>query len=403
MKVLQLCHRIPFPANDGGNIAMQSIADAMMTQGVSLKMLALNTRKHFIDIKSLPHDVVSKYQLEAVPIDTSIQAKDAFLNLFTSESYNVKRFYSPHFEEKLSAVLKKEDFDVVVLESIFMTPYISAVRKLSKAKIVLRAHNIEHIIWQRLASNEKNPLKKSYLALLAKRLQKYEVDIIASLDAILPITPDDAKSFTQLGSKVPMRIIPVGIDTSKYLNQRNADSEILLFHLGSMDWRPNLEGVKWFLEDCWNWIHEKFPTLKLYLAGKHFPADLIARNDPGVICEGEVKDSDAFMNDKQIMIVPLKSGGGMRVKIIQGMALGKTIISTTIGAEGIEYTDKVNVLIADTPAEFLSAVEKCLSDKNYCLQIGNEAHKLALEKYSNKNIGNMLSSFFKSLTTKNLS
>jgi glycosyltransferase involved in cell wall biosynthesis len=268
---------------------------------------------------------------------------------------------------------------------------------MSKAKIVLRAHNIEHIIWQRLASNEKNPLKKFYLALLAKRLQKYEVEVLELLDAILPITPDDAKSFTQLGSKVPMQIVPVSIDTSKYHNQRNAESEISLFHLGSMDWRPNLEGVKWFLEDCWNWIHEKFSTLKLYLAGKHFPADLIARNDPGVICEGEVKDSDAFMNSKQIMIVPLKSGGGMRVKIIQGMALGKTIISTTIGAEGIAYTDKVNILIANTPDEFLSAVEKCLSDKNYCLQIGSEARKLALEKYSINVVGRDIVQFLKSV------
>jgi len=402
MKVLQLCHRIPFPANDGGNIAMQSIADALISQGVSLKMMALNTQKHFIDIQSLPPDVARKYQLEAVPIDTSIHAKDAFLNLFSSESYNVKRFYSPLFEEKLSAVLKNEDFDVVIMESIFMTPYITAVRKLSKAKIILRAHNVEHIIWQRLASNERNPLKKYYLALLAKGLRKYEVDLLSSLDAILPITRDDANIFTKLGSKAPMQIIPVGIDLSNNQDQSADASQLSLFHLGSMDWRPNLEGVKWFLEDCWNWIHEKFPTLKLFLAGKHFPEDLISRKDPGVICEGEVKDAHAFMKGKQIMIVPLKSGGGMRVKIIHGMALGKTIISTTIGAEGIDYSDKVNILIANSPAEFLSTIEKCLSDKNYCLQIGKEACRLAADKYSNENIGKLLSSFFKSLLTKNL-
>ena len=93
-----------------------------------------------------------------------------------------------------------------------MTPYISAIRKLSKAKIVLRAHNVEHIIWQRLASNEKNPLKKYYLGLLARRLQKYEMSVFRSLDAILPITHDDAKIFTTLGSKAPMQNIPVGID-----------------------------------------------------------------------------------------------------------------------------------------------------------------------------------------------
>ena len=116
-----------------------------------------------------------------------------------------------------------------------------------------------------------------------------------------------------------------------------------------------------------------------------------------MVCEGEVNDAHAFMRGKQIMVVPLKSGGGMRVKIIEGMALGKTIISTCIGAEGIIYADNKNILIADTPVEFLTVVEKCMADKKFCLNIGTEARNLVREKYSNEMIGRQTVLFFRSL------
>jgi len=398
MKVLQLCHRIPYPANDGGNIAMLAMADALSSQGVRVKMLALNTLKHWVQPETLPEKLISTYNIESVSIDTGIRIKDAFLNLFSSESYNVKRFYSPAFEKKLIEVLKQDSFDVILLESLFMTPYISAIRKYSKAKIVLRSHNVEHVIWERLAENEKNPLKKFYLGLLTKRLRNYEVETLSHIDAVLAITDDDKSFSTNLNSALPVLTTPVGINMEQYPDQSDASTSLSLFHLGSMDWRPNLEGVTWLLDEVWKNIHDKFPALKLFLAGRNFPSEIRDRKDAGVTCEGEVKDAHAFMLGKQIMVVPLKSGGGMRVKIIQGMALGKTIISTSIGAEGIEYTNNKNILIANTPDEFLSAVEKCISDNKFCFQIGKEARKLAIEKYSNDMVGYNVLQFLKAIT-----
>ena len=395
MNVLQLCHRVPFPANDGGNIAMISLADSLISQSINLKMLTLNTKKHEVNLNSISEKIRSKYHLESVPIDTDIRPLDAFLNLFSSESYNVKRFYSTEFKNKLSEVLRATVYNVVLIESIFMAPYIDAIRRASSAKIILRSHNVEHIIWQRLAMNEKNLLKQSYLSLLTKRLKSFEIEIINTVDAILPITVDDEKQLKGFGCKVPMQVTPVGIDTSEYPDQVNEQSELSLFHLGSMDWRPNLEGVQWFLNDCWKMIHEKFPTLKLFLAGRGFPQSLMEREDANVKCEGEILDAQEFMRGKQIMIVPLKSGGGMRVKIIQGMALGKTIISTTIGAEGINYTDGKNILIADTAQEILLQLQKCLNDKSFCFSIGQEARNLIGSNYSNDAIGKSVVDFLK--------
>ncbi len=395
MKVLQLCHRVPFPANDGGNIAMISLADSLISQGVFLKMLSLNTRKHHVRMNSLSEKTKSKYNIESVNIDTSVTPLAAFLNLFSKDSYNVKRFFSKDFEKKLTDVLKGNSWDVVLAESLFMLPYLDTIRKNSSAKIVFRAHNVEHIIWERLAVNEKKSLKRNYLSLLAKRLKEYELQIIHKVDAILPITADDAKLFEEFECTIPMKVVPAGIDISEYPDQINEKQEVCLFHLGSMDWRPNMEGVQWFRDECWESIHKKFPNLFLFLAGRGFPKSLMQQSPPNVFCAGEIFDARKFMMDKQIMIVPLKSGGGMRVKIVQGMALGKTIISTTIGAEGINYTNGKDILIADTCSEFLQQVEKCMLDKAFCFSIGREARKLATEKYSNEVIGKVVMEFLK--------
>jgi polysaccharide biosynthesis protein PslH len=393
MRILQLCHRVPYPMTDGGNIAMMNIADALTSQGTEIKMLALNTTKHRVDLRSIPSDVINKYSIEAINTDTAIKIGSALINLFSNDSYNVIRFYNAAFEEKLRQLLKSSPFDIVLLESIFMTPYIRCIRQNTTAKIVLRAHNVEHIIWQRLTNSEKNILKRSYLSLLTKRLKTYETGILNKVDAILPITPDDKFILLKMGCLVPMHVTPVGVNLSQYPKQADDGTDLSLFHLGSMDWMPNIEGVNWFLNDCWQKIHEKFPGLKLHLAGRGFPPALMDNAPHNVICEGEIADAKSYMKGKQIMIVPLKSGSGMRVKIIQGMALGKTIISTTIGAEGIDYTDGKDILIADSPEEYLQQIEKCMSQPALCYSIGNAARELVAEQYSNEAIGKGVKDF----------
>ncbi len=395
MRILQLCHRIPYPMTDGGNIAMMNLAESLSTQGAEIKIFALNTVKHRVDLSSLPKDILEKYSIEAINVDTTVKIKGAFINLLSSDSYNIVRFYNAAFEEKLRQLLIESAYDIVLLESIFMTPYIDCIRKYSKAKIVMRAHNVEHIIWQRLAKSESGILKKPYLSFLTKRLKAYEVNIINKVDAILPITPDDEKLLLKLGCFVPLHVTPVGVNMIDYPNQIDNSTELSLFHLGSMDWMPNIEGVNWFLKDCWPAIHSAFPLLKLFLAGRGFPSALMNNAPDNVICEGEIANAQKYMSGKQLMIVPLKSGSGMRVKIVQGMALGKTIISTSIGAEGINYTKDKDILIADSPAEFLQQIEKCIINPAMAIEIGSKARDLVAKEYSNEAIGKDVIDFLK--------
>jgi glycosyltransferase involved in cell wall biosynthesis len=396
MKILQICHRIPYPPLDGGNIAMLNLADSLHKAGCKLRLFALNTSKHHVDPSTLPSFFTSDFNFESEEIDTSLGVIGILKNFFTDSSYNVDRFYSKTVEEKLIGILKSEKFDLVQLETLYTAPYIDSIRRHSKAKIVLRAHNSEHIIWERLAKLEASPLKKWYLNFLATRLKKYELNTLQKVDAIVPITKIDAAVFKYSGYKGPLLSIPLGIDLKNYpLEEFN--QELSLFHLGSMDWMPNQEAIRWFLFSVWPAVHKKFPALRLHLAGRGFPSDLLVMKIPGVHMQGKVDDANRFMLDKQIMIVPLLSGSGMRVKIIQGMALGKTIISTGIGAEGIDVRDGYNILIADTPAAMLEKIEMCLSDPERCRQIGLNGRKFITENYSNEVIGEKLRSFYEEL------
>jgi glycosyltransferase involved in cell wall biosynthesis len=396
MKILQMCIRVPYPPTDGGSIAMYSLGQSLIKQGAEVKILAMNTTRHYVKLDTLPAEYKMKTKIEAVNIDTRIKPFDAFKNLFSNKSYNIKRFDNLSFHQKLRSVLAGEKFDVVQFESLFAGPYLQTVRENSKAKCVLRAHNIEHLIWQRMAATDKNFLKKKYLRLLASRLKKYESEIIGKFDALLPMTKEDAKIFTGMNSAVPQKIIPIGLDPHIYSYDENRPRELSIFHLGSMDWMPNQEAVDWFLENCWQEIKKKLPSLKLYLGGRGFP-DSLKIDDRQIIYDNTVSNAVDYMKNKSMMIVPLLSGSGMRVKILQAFALGLPVVSTSIGAEGIECTDGENIVIADAPADFSNAILKLMNDTLLRKKIGSNARNLFMEKYSSERIARHVIQFYESL------
>jgi glycosyltransferase involved in cell wall biosynthesis len=187
------------------------------------------------------------------------------------------------------------------------------------------------------------------------------------------------------------------VDVNDYPFTTKIPEQFSVFHLGSMDWMPNLEAVDWFLNNVYEKLIRHIPEIKIYLAGKDMPQRIKEIANRNLIVMDRIEDSKGFMNDKSLMIVPLLSGGGMRVKIIEGMALGKPIVSTTVGAEGINYTTQKNILIADTPDDFISAIVKFKNDKEFCKSIGENARKLVEKEYDNKVIGRELLNFYEKL------
>ncbi|MCK4679052.1 MAG: glycosyltransferase [Bacteroidales bacterium] len=394
MNVLLLCNKSPFPPKEGGPIAMNAVIEGLIRANHHVKVLAINTNKYFIDVKKLPEEYITKTGLETVYIDLSIKPLDAFLNLFSSKSYHVQRFVSNEFKDKLIEILKKNKFDIVQIELLYLATYVDVVRKFSNAKIVLRAHNIEHLIWERIATNCRNPVKKFYLNHLYKTLRNFELSALKKFDGIAAITKKDAEYFISTGCNVPIIDLPFGIQFDDYQLQDIKPEIPSLFHLGSMNWMPNEEGIRWFLDKAWPLIHHEFPELKFYLAGRMMPDWLLKAKIPNVEVVGEVENALNFIQSKMIMIVPLFSGSGIRIKIIEGMTAGKPIISTSIGAEGINYENGKNILIADTPEEYLESVRNCINNEQYCFGLGENARKLIEKEHNNELLIERLTNFY---------
>jgi glycosyltransferase involved in cell wall biosynthesis len=164
-----------------------------------------------------------------------------------------------------------------------------------------------------------------------------------------------------------------------------------------MDWKPNEEGIQWMLETVWPLIIERIPDIKLYLAGRNMPDWIHETGMHNVVVDGEVENAKKYLCEHQIMIVPLLSAGGMRVKIIEGLALGKVIISTTTGAEGIQYEDGKHLLIANSPEEIAATVQRLTEHPELITEIGCYARKLVEDQYSYLRIGNRLVEFYQTL------
>jgi glycosyltransferase involved in cell wall biosynthesis len=398
MRILQICNKPPFPPVDGGCVAMNAITSGLLANGHSVKVLAVSTQKHTFLEKQISEAYIKKTSIETVFIDTSLSVSKGFRNLFSKGSYNIERFYSKAFQTRLEEILKSEKYDVVQFESVFVAPYLETVKRFSQAKTVLRAHNVEHLIWQRMATQTSNPLKKWYLRFLAKRLKEYEMGVLNNFDGIATITAEDKNYFIDNTILTRSDVFPLGIDSAQYKPAQLNEVEFpSLFHLGSMDWMPNEEAIKWFLEKVWMDIHAAFPDLKLYLAGRNMPEWLQALQMPNVYIIGEVENAQDFMRKKAIMVVPLLSGGGMRVKVIEGMALGKAIVSTTIGAEGIDAKDDSTLLIADTAEQFVQQIGKCINDRDIYNSTSVNARKFALANYDYKEVADKLTHFYKQL------
>jgi polysaccharide biosynthesis protein PslH len=397
MRILLLTNKMPYPARDGGSIATLTLAKALHKVGNTIHILSMNTSKHFVNTSDIPQNLVEEFNFETVPLNTSISVTEMLKNfLFKRIPYNAERFINDDFETKLIKLLTDYKFDIVQLEGLYLCPYIKTIRHHSKALISLRAHNIEHEIWERTVFNEQSVLKRLYLKNLAKRIKKFEIGFMDQYDLLIPITERDALRYKNMGSNLPAHVVPTGVDSENYKKQDN-NNWPGVFHIGALDWIPNQEGLLWFLNKVWPLIRKEHPNLEFIIAGRNAPNNFLSKiKQDGVVYVGEVENAIDFMNENNIMIVPLLSGSGMRIKIIEGMALGKVIITTSIGTEGIDTSNNENILICNTPDMFAHQLNRLLTDKQFFNSLSKNAIKFVTENYNNQAIANKLTNFYES-------
>lgn len=392
-----LCNKAPFPPNDGSSIATYNMAKGLERVGINIQVLAINTKKHYKSDDEVRVGFEKKSSYESVYLNTNPTFFGAFLNLFSRKSYIVSRFIDSEFEYKLIETLKHNQFEIIQLEGLFVAPYLEKIRQWSNAKIVLRAHNIEYLIWERHLEKMNNGLKKFYLNIQKNRLKKFEHLIFKSVDAIVPITESDASEALNY-TDCPIHTAFAGVNPENYAVEKSTKFDpYSIFHFGSMDWIPNQEAVVWFVFNCWPKIMNEFPKATLILAGRNMPKKIKALASDKIIIKENVRDSSTIYSQYNVMIVPVLSGSGMRIKIVEGLCYGKAIVSTSLGAEGIQVTPGQHMLQSDTSESFASAVIELLKNNEKRSQLEKNAHDFALAQLNYIPIADKLVAFYKKL------
>ena len=401
MKVLQLSYKVPFPQHDGGSYSIFNSAMNMIDAGMKVKTLAMNSPKDWVETKDVFNDFQNETQFESVYTDTRVKPFHAALNLLKKDSYFIERFYSREFEQKIADTLLRNRYDVILMEHLYLCPYIDLIRAYSDAKIILRAQNVEHRIWEKYIGGIKNPFSKLFLKIATNRLKKYECNVVDKLDGIIALTAEDAAFFKYKTSSIPVTEIPVGFEKNNTVEPSHTSEKLpVLFHLGSMDWLPNVEAMDWFIGSVLPIIVKKYPDIKLHIAGKKMPEWYSKMNNKNLIVDGRIASAKNYMRDKDILIVPLLSGGGIRVKIIEAMAYGKTVISTSVGVKGIHLQNNINVLLADTAEGFAQQIFRCIESEELRFTIAENGYKLANANYNSTSLSQKLTVFYQEVLRK---
>ena len=408
MKILVVGNRVPWPLHDGGAIATYGMLRSLAENGAEVDFFSFNTKKHFAE-----NAIIEKYfgfcKVHLVSLDAGVKPLNALWNLLFGGSYHLERYDDLEAAVELYDLIQSSNYDCVMVEGLYSMPITWRVMKQMSVrpnngvmdvdpinsnetiqkepiKWVYRSHNLEYQIWERLAISTPQPLKKWYLALQSKRLKRAEIDAWCRMDAIVPIVETDSlvirTALTEIqqinggdsDSRQPsIHVYQPGIAIERpfaFIHQ-----PMSLFHIGSMEWQANEQGVMWFLNKVWPLVLSAQPNAKFHLAGKG-----LSKQDPrffqsGIVNHGEVSNAEDFMHEHGVMIVPIQAGSGIRIKTLEAMALGVPIVSTSIGAQGLAVSDDIEIKLADQPNDFASAICTLLSSPAKSQEMTTQARK----------------------------
>lgn len=386
-RVIFVTTRLPYPPTEGHQLrSYHLLRAAARKHDVTLLSLARREdRRDEIDhLRGITRDV----QLFDIPSEHSKAAtlQAAASGLFGSTPFVVAKYAIPALRSAIATASRDAD-----LVHIDMLPLMAAADLVAPGvPIVLNAHNVEHALLKHRVGVETG-LRRAFLKTQVDKLEQYETEACRRADRVLACSPDDAHALARLAPMTPMDVVPNGVDVEglRPANSLPAKREQLVF-VGQMSWFPNLDGMRWFLADVLPRIVAKRPNVKLLVIGKAGGLEVPANVAANVEIAGFVPDLVPPVHESAVYVVPLRAGSGTRLKVLEAMALGKAIVSTRIGAEGIALTHDRDVLHADDAESFATAVLALLDDPQRAARLGEAARVLAESEYGWRAIGDQL-------------
>lgn len=350
LKELRKEHHITYLTLDDGNAAPDAIEKA---------------QEYAHEVLTIPHRTAPKFS-------GRFYAELAG-NLFSEVPYFMAKYRSPEMEEILVREVNTGDIDIVVCD--FLMPSINVPEKLNVPSVLFQ-HNVEAMIWQRHYEVSANPVKKTYLKAQWQRTLGYERTTCRRFDRVVSVSPEDTEFFEREYAVKTGDHVPTGVDTEYFLrNGTHEQKDANIVFTGSMDWLPNEDAIKWFIEDVFPIVRSEVPHASLTIVGRDpFPALIqLAEQDPQITVTGRVPDVRPFMEQAAVYAVPIRIGGGTRLKLYEAMAMGLPVVSTTVGAEGLPLTDSEDILFRDKAEDFAGAIIELINNKEMAAALGQRA------------------------------
>lgn len=371
MRILHFTNKPIYPTIDGGCLAMKSLSNLLESEPeIEAYHFTLATHKH--PFLSEAYKVAGYKKTQHAWINTKTNPLALAWSLFSRKSYNVSRFYSKSIAEKLKQFVQTNKIEVVLVESIYLSLYFDVFKAL-EVKIFLRTHNVEHQIWNQKARVQNFGLKKWVLKRLASHLKNTEVNAWKTANGVLAITQDDARYIknNQKNTLVLNTTVEIQPTITNYgLND--------FFFLGAYDWAPNKEGLDWLIKEV---LSQKNFKSTLHIAGKKLPKNKYSEYS-FVENHGEVEEASAFIAEHGICVIPLKSGGGIKMKALESFSHGKPVIITPEGARGLSNTSGKDLYIAKNAAEFYAAMCTLQENEEQRKSYGNSGKQYLIDNFA---------------------
>lgn len=383
MQILFLSQVLPYPLDAGPKMrSYYVLRHLVQNHNVTLVTFVRDTDK----AEYISHLAEFCDAVYTVPMRRSKIKDGKFLlqSLVEQKPFLITRDYVPAMADTLRQLTDAKAFDVIHADQLWMAQYALAAKAMQPtAKLIMDKHNAVHHIPQRLAKEEKNPLKRLFLAREAQLMAKFEPETCQKFDYSVWVTDVDRQAVLPKAAKVnghsPSKVIPICASPGQVAAVESNPNGRRITFLGGLHWPPNAQGILWFAQQVFPKIQDKVPDAILTAIGKNPPAGLTG---PGIETTGYVVDPMPYLAETAAFIVPLHAGGGMRVKILDAWSWGLPIVSTTIGAEGIDIEPGSDILIADTAEDFAQAVIRILDDKTLSRRLSQNGRQTVLEKYN---------------------
>jgi len=384
MRILWLKSDLLLPLDKGGRVRSWHLLRHLAARHEVTYLSFVDPRQRDADIDGM-REVARR--VEVIPRSDPRKGSLRFyagaaLHLLDPLPYAVGKYRSRAFSRRFSSILSEQRFDLVV--SDFLVPIVNLPNRLP-CPAVLFTHNVEAEIWRRHAETKPPGPVRALYEIQARRMRRFEAEALGRFDGVLAVSDADRATFSRLypnAARKPVRVIRTGVDT-KYFDASapmTTRSTELVF-TGSMDWLPNEDGMVFFCREILPAIRAREPAVRLSIVGRSPTPRVRALAGDAVRVTGGVEDVRPYMREAAAYVVPLRVGGGTRLKIFEAMAMGKAVVSTSIGAEGLPIRDGEHAMIVDEPRAFADVVIRVMRDVPWRRQLERRARALVVERY----------------------